>query len=342
MNNRETMIENYKKQLIEEAQKELNDHSETIKAFLKYCENKSINLKEENITYVQTIGIVASFPNIVNLLNSKIAIDKEELVEFSVLETEYEKKSFFSGYFFSENYMVMAHPYFRRSHYENNNFAPRFIDVFWSYRDLNNLKYISIDFDRVRINVNTRKYSEFDTWFGAKFTEKIEEIEDGIIKLRPPTELDGFDIEFFFGGVYSLDIKWTSYDNIKVFQSEEFKTEKNKIIKNGTEYYPVKYIHAEYDKAKKIFRHFDGAIHFYTKDEYDIRKDQDFNYNNKNQLQLKTLSQKLFKINGEIILKDWAELTSQFLTSNPLIIEYFEGSLPKHITDLLKKIKEIA
>ena len=79
----------------------------------------------------------------------------------------------------------------------------------------------------------------------------------------------------------------------------------------------------------------------YTKEEYDLRKDQDFNYNNKNKLQLKTLSQKLFKINGEILLKDWVELTSQFLTGNPLILEYFEGNLPKHIIDLLKKIKEI-
>ncbi|MEC4049195.1 hypothetical protein OX284_007120 [Flavobacterium sp. SUN046] len=340
MTDRKTLIENYKKQLLEDAQKELKDHSEIIKAFLKFCESKNINLKEENIIYLQKIGIVANFPNIVNLLNPKIEIDKEELVEFNIFETEYEKKAFFQGYFFSENYMVMAHPYFRRSHYEENNFAPRFIDIFWNYSNSNILKYISIDFDRVRINVNTRKHVEFDTWFGAKFNEKIEAIEDGIIKLRPPAELDEFDIEFFFGGVYSLDIKWTSYDNIKVFQSEEFKTEKNKIIKNGIEYYPVKYIHAEYDKTIKMFRHFDGAIHFYTKDEYLIRKDQDFNYNNKNKLQLKTLSQKLFKINGEIPVKDWVELTSHYLTSDPLIFEYFEGKTPEHITDLLKKIKE--
>ena len=168
MTDRKTLIENYKKQLLEDAQKELKDHSEIIKAFLKFCESKNINLKEENIKYLQKIGIVANFPNIVNLLNPKIEIDKEELVEFNILETEYEKKAFFQGYFFSENYMVMAHPYFRRSHYEENNFAPRFIDVFWNYSTSNILKYISIDFDRVRINVNTRKHVEFDTWFGEK------------------------------------------------------------------------------------------------------------------------------------------------------------------------------
>mgnify|MGYP006185373833 CR=1 FL=1 len=35
MNDRKTLIENYKKQLSEDAQKELKDHSEIIKAFLK-------------------------------------------------------------------------------------------------------------------------------------------------------------------------------------------------------------------------------------------------------------------------------------------------------------------
>ena len=46
MNDRETRIENYKKHLLEEEQKELIEHSEIINAFLKYCENKNIKIKE--------------------------------------------------------------------------------------------------------------------------------------------------------------------------------------------------------------------------------------------------------------------------------------------------------
>ncbi|OCA73963.1 hypothetical protein BBI00_06265 [Chryseobacterium arthrosphaerae] len=36
-------------------------------------------------------------------------------------------------------------------------------------------------------------------------------------------------------------------NNIKSFQAEEFKTEEIKIIKNNVEYFPVRYIHAEYE-----------------------------------------------------------------------------------------------
>lgn len=339
MTEREKLIEKHKRHLMEVQQNELNQHSKIIEAFLKYCIKRNIKITSNDISYIQTIGIVATFPNIVNLLNSNVKIDKEELVDFNILEKEFKMKPFFSGYFFSENYMVMAHPYFRRAHSPNNNFSPKFIDLFWPFSKKNNEKYIALDFDRVRINVDNRKYSEYDSWFGANFIQEIENIEDGIIKLRPPLEFDDFDIDFFFGSTYSLDIKWTSYEKIKVFQLEEFKTENYKITKSGIEFFPVKYIHAEYDTELKSFRHFDGAIHFYTYNEYTVRRDQDFNYNDKNNKHLKTLSQKLFKINGEIETKDWIELVSHYLSGNPLIFEYFEGKLPDHIQVVLDKVR---
>jgi hypothetical protein len=234
--------------------------------------------------------------------------------------------------------MLMAHPYFRRGHYQNNNFAPHFIDVFWGYNKDNIQKYIAIDSDRVRINVDNRMYMEFDTWYGAKFKNTISDIEDGIVKLRPPLGLESFDIEFFFGNTYSLDIKWTSKHGIKVFQAEEFKADKSRIIKNGNEYYPVKYLHAEFDNQAGTFRHFDGAIHFYTEEEYYQRRDSDFNYNNKNSLQLKTLSQKLFKVNGRVTTEEWINLVSHYLQGDPLIFEYFEGKLPDNILDTVEKL----
>lgn len=72
------------------------------------------------------------------------------------------------------------------------------------------------------------------------------------------------------------------------FQAEEFKTESVKLVKDGKEYYPVPYIHAEYDLARRYFRHFDGAINFYTESEYYARIDADFNYNAKGKSQIKT------------------------------------------------------
>ena len=338
MENETEIFRRYKQQQREERMEELTKNADLIQSFIKYCDSKQIELTSDNFDYIQTIGIVAKYPNIVHLLNDKILKDKEELVEVSALDKEFRKERFATGYYYSDKYMVMAHPYFRRGHYENNNFAPRFIEIFWSYNKDNIQKYIAIDSDRVRINVDNSMYMELDTWYGAKFKNTISDIEDGIVKLRPPLELESFHTDFLFGGTYSLDIKWTSKNGIKTFQAEEFKAEDRKIEKSGKEYYPAKYLHAEFDTNSGTFRHFDGAIHFYTEDEYYQRRDSDFNCNNKNDLKLKTLSQKLFKVNGEVSIDKWIELTSHYLQGDPLIFEYFEGKLPDRITEILEKI----
>lgn len=318
-------------------QEKLETHADTIDEFIGYCNSRHINLTKVNIDYIQTIGIIARYPNIAYLLNEKIIPDKENLVGVNLLESEFQKRPFASGYYYADKYMVMAHPYFRRGYHECNNFAPRFMDVFWNYNQTDIQKYIAIDPDRVRINVDNTLYMELDTWYGAKFQRTIKDIDDGIVKLRPPLDLTPFEIEFLFGDVYALDMKWSSKNGIKTFQAEEFKSERCRISINGREFFPSKYLHAEFDMNKNRFKHFDGAIHFYTSDEYYQRRDSDFNYNNKNNAKLKTSSTKLFKVNGAIGIADWMELTSQYLTKNPLVFEYFEGSLPKHLQEIIQK-----
>ncbi|MEA4917270.1 hypothetical protein [Proteiniphilum sp.] len=338
MDNKNDILKRYQQRQLEKRMEELTENSSLIQSFIDYCDSKQIKLKNDNFDYVQTIGIVAIYPNIVHLLNKKISTDKEELVEVSVLDKEFKRERFASGYYYSDKYIIMAHPYFRRGYHQNSNFVPHFIDIFWDYDKDNIQKYIAIDSDRVRINVDNRMYIEADTWYGAKFKNTISDIEDGIVKLRPPFGLEPFDIEFLFGNTYSLDIKWTSKNGIKVFQVEEFKADKNRITKNGNEYYPVKYLHAEFDNHAGTFKHLDGAIHFYTEEEYYQRRDNDFNYNSKNSLQLKTLSQKLFKVNGHVTIDEWIELVSHYLQGDPLIFEYFEGKLPDNILDTVEKL----
>lgn len=339
MSDNRAIIENYKKHLLDEQKKKLEKNSALIDNFIALCKNRDIKLTKDNFSYIQTIGIVAEFPNILYLLNNNFKLDKEELISFDSILSNSKQKDYSIGYLYTDNYMIMAHPYFRRGHYDNNNFAPRFIEKFWNFKKPNCIKYIALDFNRVRVNVDTLMYKELDTWYGASFKEDISTIEDGIVKLRPPIDLEPFDIEFFFGNTYSLDIKWNSKNDIKVFQAEEFKEANSKIQKNEKEYFPVKYIHAEFDTSTNKFRHFDGAIHFYTEREYFQRRESDFNYNNKNNNQLKTLSQKLFKINGEIEVLDWVDLTSHYLTGNPLVQEYFEGKMSDDLIDTVEELR---
>ncbi len=236
--------------------------------------------------------------------------------------------------------MLMAHPYFRRGLYENNNFSPRLIDLYWK-KDHSNLEsFIALDFNRVRINVDNSAYLEEDTWFGPKFNKNISEITDGTVHLRPSSDIEDFLISFYFKDAYSLDIIWETKNGIKTFQSEEFKTEKIKVLKNGIEYYPVKYIHAEYDLSQNSFRHFDGAIHFYAENEYYKRRDSDLKYNSKNEFKIKTPSEKLFKFNGKIDVETWLEYSGHFMAGNPLVFEYFEGKYPEHINQVLETIRK--
>lgn len=318
----------------------LDKYYNLINSFIEYSKSKNISLKINSFDYIPTIGVICSYPNILLALNKNLKPDKEGLLDFNVLDNEYERKLFRSGYLYSDKYMAMASYCFRRSYCSANNFAPSFIDLYWNYENPSNDKYISLDLDRVRINVDNTIYVERDIWYGAKFIDKIENIEDGIIKLRPPLDIPKFNISSFFGDVYSLDIKWHTKNNIRVFQCEEFKNEAVKINICGHEYFPAKYIHAEYNIRTSSFRHFDGAIHFYTEEEYFNRRDTDFNHNYKNKDQIKGSSQKLFKINGSVSVDKWIELTSHFLYGNPLIYEYFEGKLPEKLTKIVQLLRK--
>ncbi|WP_312176728.1 hypothetical protein [Chryseobacterium sp.] len=333
--------------MADEKSAELTQNSALIDQFIAYCKTFDINISAGNIDYIRPIGIIAEFPNIVRSLNPKIVPDKEGLINTKTLETEFAKKQF-AGYYSNSNFMIMASHLFRRSYSKNANFAPQFLEVFWKMDQSGNDAFLAIDPDRVRINVDNRMYMEFDTWYGAKFKNSIQDITDGVVKLRPPEGLDNFQLNFLFAGSYSLDILWYStaekndgiQEKIKVFQSEEFKTEDHYIWLDNVKYYPVRYVHAEFDLQNNHFRHFDGAIHFYTEDEYLYRRDSDLNFNHKNDFKLKTLSKKLFKINGSISIDDWITLTSQFMSQNPLVNEYFEGELPQDVLDIINAMQK--
>lgn len=329
----------YFQHLREEEKEELAANADIIESFKQHCKNLGIKLTDDSFRYIQRIGIVATHPNLLGYLCTDFSKDKEGLVSFNYLNNRFKKRTLANGFLYADNFMLMAHPYFRRGLYLNNNFAPRFIEYFWHFNEPGIDSYISLDYDRVRVNVDDSIFMEFDTWYGALFKKNISDISDGVIKLAPPGDFDDFTNSFLFGDTHSFDIKWQTKKGIKSFQAEEFKNEKCTIDKEGEEFYPARYIHAEFDMGKNTFRHFDGAIHFYTADEYFSRRDSDFNYNSKNSHHIKTPSEKLFKMNGNISIDNWMKFSSQFFTGNPLVNEYFEGEYPDQVSEILKAMK---
>ncbi|TLX26633.1 hypothetical protein PYS58_06620 [Chryseobacterium indologenes] len=328
--------QNYLNFLKEEADNEISKKEDLILKFIDIAESRGIIISKKDFNYFQTIGIVLNSENIFLKLNEDITLDKDGLIDFKLLCSKFSKHVFAKGYLYSDNYIAMASHYFRRGYYFENGFEPRFIDKFWNINssDYEEIK-ICIDLNHIRIDVDNSMTIELDTWYGAKFDKNIENISSDPIKLRPSFEFDEGDISLFFANVYCLDIKWTTSKNIKTFQAEEIKTESIKVQVDGVDFFPVRYIHAEYDIITKTFRHFDGAIHFYTQDEYFQRRDSDLNHNEKTDSQIKSKSKKIFKINGKIEVNTWIDLCSHFFSHNPLVIEYFEGNYPAHIQEIL-------
>ena len=120
---------NYLKMSKEEEQEEFANSADTISAFKKFMAHKGVKLTDENFKYFQTIGIVAAYPNIISYLHPSLVTDKEGLWDFKKLKRPFERKRFLSGYLYGENFMLMAHPYFRRGFHAVNNYAPRFLEL---------------------------------------------------------------------------------------------------------------------------------------------------------------------------------------------------------------------
>lgn len=339
MDSIEEASQKYFQEILDDEIEELKNNEETIQRFKQVCLDKGLNLTDDNFRYIYTIGIVATYPDLLTYIAPTLICDKEGLIRSDIVKQEFGKKKFVGGLYYNQDYLVMAHPFFRRGFCETANYAPHFIDLFWGLEKDGLDLFIALDLNRVRVNVDETFYAERDTWYGAKFSKEISQIPDGLSKLRPPLDLENCHISFFFKDAYSLDTQWDSKDSIRTFQAEEFKTEKVNMIIDGFVYHPVRYIHAEYDIVNGYFRHFDGAVHLYSESEYFQRRDSDFNYNSKFAHQIKSNSKKLFKMNGIVDVDTFILYSSHFFSGNPLILEYFEGKYPEHIINVIDKLR---
>ncbi|EKP0298419.1 hypothetical protein JFQ87_000918 [Aeromonas veronii] len=332
-------LKNYRQQIEREKKMTLSKYANIIEDFIQHCRTVGVYLDFEAFSFTPTIGVVCEYPNILTKLVPFLQKDKEGLFSWNALIATFKVNSFNSGYFYADNFMAMASPVFRRGMHGVNNWAPRFIDEFWSLNLEDIDAHLSLDQNRVRVNVDNSCYMEADTWFGAPFKESISEITDGVSHLRPPSDLDERYIDFLFNDAYALDICWSTKGRIKSFQALEFKGSNKVTQLDGGIFHPVRYIHAEYDMDKSKFRHFDGATQFYTPEEYFMRRDSNFRHNVKEDTKIKPKSTKSFKLNGSVPVEIWTELSSHFFAANPLIHEYFSGGYPPHLVDTLERIR---
>lgn len=335
----EEFLSEYRRQQQEWRDEQLLARHELIRNFKSVAGSAGVQLSDSNFDYVQTIGIIASAPQLLTKLLPRLPRDRDGLYPFADLTKALTLGSCQPGYLSAPSFMAMAHPRFRRGLHEVNSFAPRFIECFWQLTSDGAIRYLALDADRVRIDIDEPTYSERDTWFGALFNQDVVQIPSGVAKLRPPLDVKGFVVSCLFADAYCLDIQWTAKENIKSFQALEFKSDTVTVEHQGRTYFPARYIHAEFDISTRAFRHFDGAIQYYSEQEYFQRRDTDFNHNAKHVHHLKSQSEKLFKVNGKLAIDEWVNLCCHFFAGNPLAIEYFSGKYPIHVDEALSKVR---
>lgn len=336
------MMARYFADMERRSREQLAEAADLIAKFTTLAASKGVTLGTESFEYIQTTGIVAKAPGIARALLGPIKTERDGLLSFNDIASRLPPSPHYEGCFAGPDFILMAHPCYRRGMHPVNNWAPRFIELFWQFDGLGIERYIALDEDRVRIDVDGLGYFEADTWYGAPFDEDIRNIKPGIAKLRPPLDLESRHISSFFADAYCLDIKWSESDGIKSFQALEMKTEDIRMEVGGQHYFPARYLHAEFDLSANCFRHFDGAIQLFTEEEYFQRRDSDFNMTMKNPAHIKARSSKVFKINGPLKTENWVEFCCHFYTSNPLTFEYFSGEYPKHVTEILERIRNHA
>jgi hypothetical protein len=326
----------------EEARQQLAANADLINSFIGSAKASGVALKPSNFSYVPTIGIIAAAPDLATHLLGDIPVDRDGLYSFDSLCRRFAVSDHQAGYLIAQQFMLMAHPHFRRGYHDGNNFSPRFIELLWGHTDANLARYVALDSNRVRVNVDQSAYFERDTWFGAPFDQEISSIPTGLVKLRPPLSIAQAHTSLFFADAYALDIKWSQQGHIKTFQGLELKTNRVTVRLGDQDYYPARYMHAEYDLQLGAFRHFDGAIQYYTEPEYEARRDSDLNHNAKTLDLVKARSRKLFKFNGSLSVIQWVNLCCHYLSGNPLVYEYFTGQYPTHIAEVLPKLEALA
>lgn len=340
-NEMEEIKRRYIENLRKEAESQLNLNNVEIAKFIEYCNALGIKVGTEQVSYLQTIGIVANHKGLLDSLCQDLLKDKDGLYDIHQLKALFQPMPFpGTGLLKSANYAIMAHQFYRRGMNPTANWEPKFIELFWKLDLPNSDVRIALDPDRVKLDLNGFGYMEFDTWFGAAFNKDISEIKDGLAELRPPSYLDSFEINFLFGSAYSLHIKWSTEGTVKTFQAEAYLDESVITEWEDDIWHPVRYIHAEYDLTKRNFKHFDGAIHFYPPHDYKVMRDKDLNYNLKNTTHIKAPTKKIFCLNNDIPVDLWLEFTCHFFPHNPLIIEYFEGKYPDHLQETLNAIQK--
>ena len=255
--------------------------------------------------------------------------DKDGLIDLDYFLDEFEHLA--QGVFRKRDsdLAVVLHPYFRRSTSMLNNFNWPFIDELLSLVKTNGIKIrIKIDQDFIGYAPSFITSMEFEFWWGPKYNDDISSIPVGL------TTYGSNESEKTFYNIDRTEFLWKEDGDLYTFEMEEVKNETAPTL---GDVYACRYIHSMYDKTKKEFNHFDGAIRAYDTDLMIERLDKKMT-----EMGRRSDYTKLFRIDGNLPLSNWKSLVTKYLQGNPQIYEYFGMPKPNEEVESQVKLKKTA
>ena len=274
----------------------------------------------EVLTYVFRLDIGVSWaPGEVYRLCPGLEFDKDELLVGPENFLNYTK----DGVFYQDKQVIRYHDYFYKY---NLGLSGGFIDWFIRY-----VKHAAPLNFGLRINgdlvIDAASHSTYLTKAfirGPKGLTKdmlqdpeFPEDPSGTVTVHQRIDEDSLASKLF--PLIRTEVMWSIRDGIKTIQIEELVQAKNSLSGIESEVYN-RYLHSRWDPISQCFVHLDGAVKVYSGSEYESRCKTDIKKTEKADGYFK-----LFRVDGEITLEIWEELTVRFFYQNELVLEYLGG-----------------
>lgn len=214
-----------------------------------------------------------------------------------------------------KDYILHYHQLLRRGYTSNPNFD--FLrPLANNYRRTKKINSFRIAIDHRRLMAKKHYFMAFekDTWFGPPFDSSKLDDPRAVGLTKIVRNEDSLFRDIWNNGLERTEFYWNYRNGVKSFEIEEI---------SGIEYqfdsfFFNRYIHSERDIKNKVTRHLDGAVKVYLENNYQDRVNTHIPKEGKCFKKIK-----LWRIDGNIDLKNWVDLISFFFKSNEMIIEYF-------------------
>jgi hypothetical protein len=212
------------------------------------------------------------------------------------------------GIYQIDDFVVFAHPFFRRSLFRLNTL---------NYPLLKNLQAltsnsakIALDPDMVGLATTYQgEREELAYWWGPKFNDDLTSIPTGV------THHEADETERIIHGISSTEFRWGVMKDYHVFEAEELcDVPASSSVEDE---FGCRYVHSMVEEKRGHIEHLDGSIRMYPREAMLERLDTDLAHATRH-----TGYTKIWRVDGEIPISIWKRLISDYFRDNFLVGEY--------------------